>query len=492
MLNQGFPEEVLLLFTVLIWVLYLLVYFSSPHNKVNQWCCICGFLLSIGVLKEYLYFSGIFAGMEITLFDISYCLNEFLNSILTAILYYLSMPCVMVFSFYFCNLDKLRPRLFRLLTILVFLPVVGFGIVYPWSHTRQIPVENPGAYVVVALYNLLYGLLATLPILYTLLKERKSYQFRQRRLVSVIALLPLWYWLITLFLFHLLKLESLYKLWQGNAVILLFLLVYYVNHLFHEGIWGLRLNREYFDWSGETAALPKNVYYMFHMLKGETSKLRWCIQLLRSEELENASGELDIMERSVLRMEEMIQRSSQYSKELVLNMEEVEMEKLLEEMAGEIRESWNGKVEIVIETEMPLLYCDAFHIKEVIRNLTANAIDAMGADGILTMGYRISGKNAALIQISDTGKGLDTKEISHIFEPHYTGYSDSRHFGLGLPYCQKVIKAHRGYIEVKSSTEPGKKGTIFTCCLPAGIRRKKKRGCCRENLKAKQKKGKES
>ena len=83
-----------------------------------------------------------------------------------------------------------------------------------------------------AVYNLVYGVLATAPILITLVRERQSYLFRQRRLVSVIGLLPLWYWLITLFLFHLLELEHLYKLWQGNAFILLFLFLYYVRHLF--------------------------------------------------------------------------------------------------------------------------------------------------------------------------------------------------------------------------------------------------------------------
>lgn len=474
MLNHGFPEEVLLLFTVLIWVLYLLVYFSSPHNKVNQWCCIGGFLLSIGVLKEYIYYRGIFAGIEITLFSMSYDLDEFLNSILTAVLYYLSMPCVMIFSFYFCNLNKWKPRLFRVLSFFVFLPVFGFSMIYPWSQTRRIPLENPRAYVVVALYNLLYGLVATLLIVVTLWKERKSYQFRQRRLVSVIALLPLWYWLITLFLFHLLGLEKLYKMWQGNAIILIVLFFYYVTHLFQEGIWGLRLNREYFDWSGESSGLPKNVRYMFHMLKSETAKIRWSLQLIRGSEPEDISGELDIIERSVFRMEEMIRRSSQYSKEISLNIEEVEMDSLLTEIAQEIKESWGGQVRVIVDRKSPPLYCDSFHIKEVIRNLTDNAIDAMGEDGILILKYQISGKSTALIQVIDNGDGIEQKEISRIFEPHYTGHTDSFHFGLGLSYCQKVIKAHRGYIEVKSSTEPEKSGTAFICCLPLRWKRKGK------------------
>ena len=109
----GFPTELLLLFTLLIWGLYFLIFYSSPKNKVNQWCCICGFLLSIGVLKEYIYYSGIFYAKEVLLFGVCYPLDELLNSILTAVLYYVAMPCVMIFSFHFCHLESYWPKVTR-------------------------------------------------------------------------------------------------------------------------------------------------------------------------------------------------------------------------------------------------------------------------------------------------------------------------------------------------------------------------------------------
>ena len=83
----GFPTELLLLFTLLIWALYFLIFYSSPRNKVNQWSCICGFLLSIGVLKEYIYYSGIFYGKEILLFGVLYSLDDLLNSILLSLIH---------------------------------------------------------------------------------------------------------------------------------------------------------------------------------------------------------------------------------------------------------------------------------------------------------------------------------------------------------------------------------------------------------------------
>ncbi|MDO5423850.1 MAG: HAMP domain-containing sensor histidine kinase [Eubacteriales bacterium] len=468
MKSVGFPAEILLLFTMLIWVMYFLVYLSSPKNRVNQWCCICGFLLSIGVLKEYVVMSGWFAGMTVHIFEKAYELDDFLNSVLTAVLYYLAMPCVLVFSMYFCHLDKRYPRAFRVLRMLVFLPVLCFGAVYPWSQTREIPKTNPYAFYIVAVYNLLYGVLATVPILYTLWKERNHYQFRQRRLVSVIGLLPLWYWLITVFLFHILKLEKLYKLWQGNVFIVLFLFVYYISQLFREGIWGMRLNREYFNWSEENADLPKNVSYLIHMLKGEIAKISWCANSIRELEIPEAEKELEIIGRSVSHIEEFVRQSSQYSGEIHLHYEKVDMRGLFEEVRQEWLEKWDGKVEIRIEEEPAVLFCDYHQMKEVLFNLASNAIEAMGREGTLTLSYQKTGKNLALIRVADTGAGIPKEEISRIFEPYYTGRPNASHLGLGLSYCQKVVGKHKGYMQVKSPADGSGKGTVFTVCLPDG------------------------
>lgn len=472
MFSHGFQDGVLLLFTVLIWTLYLLIYFSSPKNKVNQWCCICGFMLSIGVLKEYIYFSGMLDGIQVKMFSTTYQMPELMNSILTAVLYYLAMPCVMIFSFYFCQLDKIRPRLFHVLTILVFLPVLGFCVAFPWSQTREIPKTNPQAYVIVAVYNLSYGLMATVPIVWTLIKERKNVYFRQRRLVSVIALLPLWYWLITLFLFHLLHLEKLYKLWQGNALIVVGLFFYYLHQLFQEGVWGMRLNREYFDWSGEVAPVPENTRYVVHMLKNETAKLEWCSRSIRELNIPESFPELDIIDHSISHIEEFVRRSSLYSGEIQLEYQQVDMQKLFKNVAEELTSNWGGKVVIHVEAKDKTLYCDLEHIKEVLCNLVLNAIDAMGDEGTLTLSYQTPGKKIALIRVLDTGPGIEETELSHIFDLYYTGYANRTHMGLGLPYCRKIIRAHRGYIQVKSQKED-RHGTVFTLCLPRGTKERR-------------------
>lgn len=154
MIEQGLPVTFLLLFAVLIWVLHLMILLSSPRNKVNQWCCLTGFLLSIGVWKEYIYYSGFFSGLQVYFMGVGYQVDELINSVLTAVLYYLAMPCGVICSFYFSGTDKRRPELFRILRGAVFVPALILSIVYPWSQTRRIIDTHPEAFSVVAVYNL--------------------------------------------------------------------------------------------------------------------------------------------------------------------------------------------------------------------------------------------------------------------------------------------------------------------------------------------------
>ena len=67
----------------------------------------------------------------------------------------------------------------------------------------------------------------------------------------------------------------------------------------------------------------------------------------------------------------------------------------------------------------------------------------------------------AVIQISDTGIGIEPDELPHIFEAYYSTRSQGS--GLGLPTAKKIIEEHKGTIKVDS--EVGK-GTSFTIKLP--------------------------
>jgi signal transduction histidine kinase len=98
----------------------------------------------------------------------------------------------------------------------------------------------------------------------------------------------------------------------------------------------------------------------------------------------------------------------------------------------------------------------------VIENLVTNAVDAMKGKGKISVGITEE-ENKIVINISDTGDGIDRSIIKNIFKPGVT--SKKRGWGLGLSLSKRIIEEyHKGSIFVMKS-EKGK-GTTFTIRLP--------------------------
>ncbi len=94
----------------------------------------------------------------------------------------------------------------------------------------------------------------------------------------------------------------------------------------------------------------------------------------------------------------------------------------------------------------------------VIENLCKNAVDAMGGEQGLIALHVEDTTTKAIIEVSDTGKGIRKKDIANVFRPGFT--TKKRGWGLGLSLAKRIIEEyHSGKIFVKSS-EIGK-GTTF-------------------------------
>ncbi|TKJ36378.1 MAG: two-component sensor histidine kinase [Planctomycetes bacterium B3_Pla] len=103
---------------------------------------------------------------------------------------------------------------------------------------------------------------------------------------------------------------------------------------------------------------------------------------------------------------------------------------------------------------------DADMLKQVILNLFINAQQAMSSGGELMVRTNRQDRDV-IIEISDTGSGIPSDKLEHIFDAYYS--SRPRGSGLGLPTAKKIVEAHNGSITVNSEPE---KGTSFTIRLP--------------------------
>ncbi len=121
-------------------------------------------------------------------------------------------------------------------------------------------------------------------------------------------------------------------------------------------------------------------------------------------------------------------------------------------------------VERDLVDDLPSILCSPDQLMQVFLNLILNAIDAMPDGGklyIKTNVQMIESKHMVIIEITDTGIGIEDNIKSRIFEPFFT--TKSHGSGLGLSVSQKIIKAARGSLEVHSTVG---QGTTFRIILP--------------------------
>lgn len=98
----------------------------------------------------------------------------------------------------------------------------------------------------------------------------------------------------------------------------------------------------------------------------------------------------------------------------------------------------------------------------VIENLLKNALDAMNGEGFIRVEIW-QDENLVYVEVTDTGKGIQKKDIPHVFKPGFT--TKKRGWGLGLSLSRRIIEQfHKGKLDIKHS-DPGK-GTTFGITLP--------------------------
>ena len=120
--------------------------------------------------------------------------------------------------------------------------------------------------------------------------------------------------------------------------------------------------------------------------------------------------------------------------------------------------------------DVPSIYCHPEELQKVWLHLIQNAIEAIGSQGIITINlYRQ--KDNLIIDIIDTGEGINPEIVSKMCDPFFTTKQTKFHTGLGLSIAKQIIDNHEGSISVNllsgRTTLPGK--TKFTVSLPLSL-----------------------
>ena len=122
---------------------------------------------------------------------------------------------------------------------------------------------------------------------------------------------------------------------------------------------------------------------------------------------------------------------------------------------------------VAVRTDFPPhlgdIFIDRDRITQVLLNLYLNGLEAMDKGGTLTVAVLPHEGRTVRIDVTDTGKGIDGKDLARIFDPYFTTRSSGT--GLGLAIVHKIMESHDGELRVTSEPE---KGTTVSIFLPIG------------------------
>jgi heavy metal sensor kinase len=181
--------------------------------------------------------------------------------------------------------------------------------------------------------------------------------------------------------------------------------------------------------------------------------------------LSTSLGQVERLVRLVKSLLTLTQFSGEH---LPIDLKPVLMEPLMKELVSELSILAEDKGCLFTShiQEVPKVLGDAGQLKQLVINLLDNAIRHTPQGGSVTVTLQSSADKVRLT-VEDTGSGIATEHLPHIFERFYRADPardrESGGTGLGLAIAKEIALAHNGIINVQS--EVGK-GSVFTVCLP--------------------------
>jgi signal transduction histidine kinase len=184
------------------------------------------------------------------------------------------------------------------------------------------------------------------------------------------------------------------------------------------------------------------------------------VRIAASVEIANLLNEI---ESSTARISDLVRAIKEYTYMDQAPVQNVDIAKGLETTLTILHHKLKRGVTVERDYEPVPLLVNSFgsELNQVWTNIIDNAIDAMGGKGELRVRtYRED--NCVVVEIGDNGPGISTEVKPHIFEPFFTTKGVGEGTGLGLDTVQRIVKKHRGSVQVTS--KPG--DTRFQIWLP--------------------------
>jgi signal transduction histidine kinase len=168
-------------------------------------------------------------------------------------------------------------------------------------------------------------------------------------------------------------------------------------------------------------------------------------------------------------VEELFELSKLEARETVPNPEPFSIAELVQDIQQKnliIAEPKKIDLSLKFPFDLPLVYADIGMMEKVLQNLLDNAIKFTPINGSITISLSPQ-KEEIFLSVKDTGAGINSKDLPHIFDRYQkaerTNMHDNVGLGLGLAIVKKILEVNNISIDVKSAKD---EGTAFSFKIP--------------------------
>jgi len=194
-----------------------------------------------------------------------------------------------------------------------------------------------------------------------------------------------------------------------------------------------------------------------HEIRNPLAGISGSIELLSQEAKDPDDQKLmKIILKEIDRLNNLITDFLDYSKPEKKPDQKIDLALILNEVIQNIKLGSMTPKNIVYEIDIQSSYVLGFSdkLKQAFLNIVVNAVQAMKecSDPTLKVKTEINDKQV-IVQISDTGSGMNSETQKRLFEPFYT--TKSKGTGLGLAMTHKIFESHQAFVEIKSELNQG-------------------------------------
>ncbi|WP_026477318.1 sensor histidine kinase [Alkaliphilus transvaalensis] len=439
----------ILLFS-LLWLLAIILLIADWRRETNRWLSAVAFFSGCGSLSVILeayslpvvnYFDGV---------------NNVLTSastigFLSSLSHHMAPYALLIYGMSNTLLfQELLHHWKNRLKLILLIPPLVMHFMFPFKGGYD------PSFLVLSLWATPYIMGANLLLILSFFRARNE-EIRQQKLLNCIIVSPIT--LYALLSNYILRIFNNHEAWLFHRWFIVIQFSLFVFFSVRYGALGVKIRFEKLHLERTRKSISSGTAIISHTIKNEITKISMCSDYIKDnckDPNEYVTNSLDIIRESINHLQAMVSRINDQMSDIELKKSKNSINEICDAALMMVTASLESKNIIVAKkySGASVIDCDEVHIKEVLINIFKNAIEAMEIGGKIEISLE-EGSKATVLSIKDSGKGIPKENLEKVLEPFFTTKKHTLNFGLGLSYCDNVMRKHGGKLELHSKEGEG-------------------------------------